>query len=399
MKVDWVTEALKYRKMGISVFACWADKKPIQSWKAFQNRLPTSREIRFMFSRPGVGGIAAVCGAVSGGLVCRDYDDPKAFSTWKKKHRDIVKSFPTVATKRGSHIWLYGPNEWHQMTDGEYRGTSKQYVMLPPSIHPESPEPYRWIIHPDDVGFPITDNTSDWGLLSTILVGKKSDKDKGKIDSYISSSKFFLITNTNSGQKLPRRSVMDADGFGWMLPDSVRKLAVIHQPVRVGHRNQKIMNYVRALLRLPGMRWNRFRLTVAFRQWWGPASLVVGTKEEKTSLRDFMDAWELCPEQRSGLDVARLRKAVEPFALPDVGVYLSGDAELLFKCCVHLQGINGGGEFFISGDDAGRLIGSSRASARRALQRLIGFGLLEQLWKGSNLSGRSNGYRCLPPSR
>src|SRR5262249_7046096 len=102
----------------------------------------------------------------------------------------------------------------------------------------------------------------------------------------------------------------------WMPWPRVERLAKIHQPGRVGKRNRKLLDYVRALRRLRKARWNTSNAPLAFRRWWEDARHVVGTKDEAASLMEFLDAWRRCPGQPYGLDVERLLKTSAGEGLP-----------------------------------------------------------------------------------
>jgi len=60
---------LSYTKSGLSAIPC-AEKRAQGSWKAFQSAIPSLEQIK-SFKAPQ---IALVCGSVSGGLICLDFD-------------------------------------------------------------------------------------------------------------------------------------------------------------------------------------------------------------------------------------------------------------------------------------------------------------------------------------
>jgi hypothetical protein len=78
--------------------------------------------------------LAVVLGDVSGGLVCRDYDDSAAFGRWSAAHPNYATALPTVATARGGHVYFRAaPTDLRfvDLADGEYRGDSGHYCLLP----------------------------------------------------------------------------------------------------------------------------------------------------------------------------------------------------------------------------------------------------------------------------
>src|SRR4051794_6315120 len=67
--------ALQYAKDNISIIPVSNDKAPTtKTWKENQEQIPSDEQIKIDFSSINVGGIATVCGAVSGGLEGIDID-------------------------------------------------------------------------------------------------------------------------------------------------------------------------------------------------------------------------------------------------------------------------------------------------------------------------------------
>lgn len=82
--------ALEYLRTGINVIPLKLDgsKSPaIRSWKLFQTRMVTERELFRMFDEPV--GIGIVCGAVSDNLEGLDFDDHDSYWKWRRR---IVES-------------------------------------------------------------------------------------------------------------------------------------------------------------------------------------------------------------------------------------------------------------------------------------------------------------------
>lgn len=77
--------ARAYVSAGLCVLPIRGDgsKKPsLPTWKEFQRRRPTPRELATWFHPGSPVGIAVVCGAVSGGLEVLDFDDGDVFLEW-----------------------------------------------------------------------------------------------------------------------------------------------------------------------------------------------------------------------------------------------------------------------------------------------------------------------------
>ena len=69
-----IDAAIAYRDAGLSVVATHDKVFVGSAWRQFQERIATDDQILDMFTRPGAEQIAVVCGAVSGGLECLDFD-------------------------------------------------------------------------------------------------------------------------------------------------------------------------------------------------------------------------------------------------------------------------------------------------------------------------------------
>src|SRR5262249_37275507 len=120
-------------------------KKAVGRWKEFQCRRPDGDTLRRLFSRDGITGLAVITGAVSGGLAIRDFDDNEAYITWTAANQTGAKRLPTVKTARGYHVYGWMDREaYADFGNGELRGDSKHYCVIPPSLHPGGAV-YRWV--------------------------------------------------------------------------------------------------------------------------------------------------------------------------------------------------------------------------------------------------------------
>src|SRR5262245_45023396 len=135
--------ALDYARRGWSIIPV-NGKEPIGLWKPFQTQAADERTLRRQFARRNVTGCAVIFGAVSGGLACRDWDDPDAYHRWAAEHPELAATLPTAKTARGFHVYFRGPEEFADLGDGEYRGDSGHYCVLAPSHHPDGR--YEWLI-------------------------------------------------------------------------------------------------------------------------------------------------------------------------------------------------------------------------------------------------------------
>jgi hypothetical protein len=150
-----IDTALGLRAAGISVIPIRLDrfKAPsIASWKESMTRIADEAELRAWFrvrnwdaatgpvsSFPG---LAAVCGAVSGGLECLDFDEPKLFERWADDvdaiDKTLIKRLVIVRTPAdGVHCWyrcdvVQGNHELasRPSTDAELAANAKKKLQV-----------------------------------------------------------------------------------------------------------------------------------------------------------------------------------------------------------------------------------------------------------------------------
>jgi hypothetical protein len=83
----------EYLSYGLSVIPCEGKIPIIPSWKSYQSVLPTMIE-----SDCWIGNIACICGAVSGGLICVDFDI-KNGDRWGDWLKIINEQYPELLSK------------------------------------------------------------------------------------------------------------------------------------------------------------------------------------------------------------------------------------------------------------------------------------------------------------
>jgi hypothetical protein len=89
--------AVKYRNLGWSVIPIRGDSDPKNpkaaavSWTQFQQRHPTVTEIESWFGESHFGGLAIVCGPVSG-LIVLDFDDPDCAAAFSRACPDLTQT-------------------------------------------------------------------------------------------------------------------------------------------------------------------------------------------------------------------------------------------------------------------------------------------------------------------
>lgn len=133
------TSAEHWHNQGIACIpVAYRDKRPIvQSWREFQDRLPTLPEIaRWFQSR--LRNLAIITGWQ--GLVVLDFDSMPIYDLWRASMPLVAKSY-SVATSRGVHVYLLVDEPVSSgklgMIDIKASGG---YVLAPPSVHPSGRE-------------------------------------------------------------------------------------------------------------------------------------------------------------------------------------------------------------------------------------------------------------------
>ena len=131
-------QALRYLSLGLSIIPIKArEKRPaLSSWKEFQKRKPTEKEVRGWFAEDSNLNLAIVTGTVSR-VVVIDGDSPEAVSWLATNHPSPVR---TETSKGRKHFWFLHPG--HEVRNNakiagmalDVRGDGG-YVVAPGSIH------------------------------------------------------------------------------------------------------------------------------------------------------------------------------------------------------------------------------------------------------------------------
>jgi len=135
--------AKKYLGMGFSIIPVGRDKKPLISWKEFQERKPTIEELEGWFSNPSVTGIAIITGRISGVIVLDTEEGADITGL------EIPKTPTAISGGGGIHYYFkYSEKEniinnvrFLPLMDIRSEGG---YIVVPPSLHP-SGNSYAWL--------------------------------------------------------------------------------------------------------------------------------------------------------------------------------------------------------------------------------------------------------------
>ncbi|GAA0561752.1 bifunctional DNA primase/polymerase [Chitinophaga japonensis] len=108
--------AKEYIKLGISVIATDANKRSVQPWKPYQQRIAPEEELSHMLCSHKTKGMAIVCGAVSGNLEVIDVDSKydvtgSLFEDFMQviidNDQKLAESLVIVKTKSGGYHLMY----------------------------------------------------------------------------------------------------------------------------------------------------------------------------------------------------------------------------------------------------------------------------------------------------
>ncbi len=124
------------------------DGKP--TWAPFRDEIANDEWCKY-WDDSGVHAVAVVCGKVSGGLLCIDFDVPSIFPAWQQKVGDLANGLPVQRTGGGGYqvflrcqnpggnqklAWAADEAEQSGRTIAiETRGEGG-YAVVPPSLHP-----------------------------------------------------------------------------------------------------------------------------------------------------------------------------------------------------------------------------------------------------------------------
>jgi hypothetical protein len=304
-----------------------------------------------MFSVPGVTGLCVVAGSVSGGLVCRDFDELGSYHVWASEHADLAGSLPTVQTARGCHVLFraLGMDRITKLTDGELRGGG--ISLLPTSLHP-SGKRYQWLVEPG-IEIPLVPNPASAGL--------------GHIQD--TCNELWCV-----GMGVSATSV----------PQSVEEAIAQTLPTGPGQRNRRLFDLALALkLVCPEARSARLRMIVA--NWHQRALPVIRTKSLDESMQDFIVAWNRI--KSLPLSLERVVETAKSAPTPARAMHYGEPLRLLVRVCKSLQAEWGDRPFFLSVREAERVTGLSRMEAWRAFQ-VLQFDQILKLQVMGTLKGR-----------
>jgi hypothetical protein len=376
---DALTAAIEYHRLGWSLLPIKpGTKEPaLCSWKSFQQTPADEITLRDWFQSRDDLGLAVICGAVSRGLTCRDFDVADSYHRWASGHPDLARTLPTVATGRpGFHVYHRSDvRKIEKLGDGELRGNG--YCLLPPSIHPNG-QPYRWIVPPGD-SIPLID-PYEVGLTG---VGHATEENRDDRDNRCNCS----VVSVHSVL-----SVAEGD-------DAIVRAIRESLPTAPGLRHRQVFELARALKAVPSLfDAGPKSLKQYVRQWYQLALPVITSKEFDETWADFVIAWPKIKFPKGSEPMSRILAAAVQAPIPVVAEqYDHPKTRLLISICRELQRTAGDNPFFLDCRTAGRMIEAEHTTAWRWLRVLEADGVLFATDRGSKATRKATRFKYLPP--
>ena len=391
--VDYFLEACYYRHWFQWTVIPVKEKRSAVAWKQFQSRRPSMWEIRRLFRRPRVvTGVAVVGGWVSGSLAIRDFDSRHAYGEWALRNRRIADLCPTAITPRGLHVYfrLWRP-AFISWTDGELRGTTGQYTLLPPSEGPGGVRYRWWHGDPKPSDFPLLDLHEAGFIDADHPPDGHRPVRRGRVTPPPES-----VDIRTSGRVT--HSVLD---LSESVPSGTLSAVLDSLPEGPGERNRSLFELARRLKRLPHlMDAPAADVELVVRQRFKLARPVIRTKDWKTSWLDFRNAWRNVRPPGGPDNAMELMRAAAAGELPYTAAGYGDEAtRKLLAVCVALASEAAGGDFHMSCRIAQEVCGfGCQMTAARRLAAFVGAGLLELVKPGTGGTSRrlATIYRVRP---
>ncbi|QDT69058.1 hypothetical protein MalM25_19850 [Planctomycetes bacterium MalM25] len=407
--VDHLDAARGYIDRGWSILPMrMAEKRPVVRWKRYQRKVASDATIYRWFRRTDYG-VGVIFGRVSGGLASRDFDDADAYHRWAEQRPALASTLPTVATRRGFHVYCrawpesvqearrrlgsHGAKGAIHLRDGELRAGVGCYSVLPPSTHP-SGHVYGWSVPLPDGDLPTID-LCDVGFFEA----QDAPTDGRFHPRNTVHTEYTVNTSNRVEEKEVALGARSTPGIAPSLALTVERAIEDSLPTRPGQRHKLVFELARRLKAVPSLADRPSRdLRSYVEAWHRRAVPIIGTKPFEETWIDFLKAWENVrhPYGEGVLTVAfgRACSAGVPALADD---YEQSEILLLAGLCRELQRIAGDGPFFLSCRDAGQLLGVSHVQAARWLFLLESDGVLELVAKGDMKTRRASEFRYLAP--
>lgn len=379
MSADLLDAGLNYlRRYGWSVFPV-RGKVAAGKWKNFQSERPTERELRRMFEKPDLTGLAVILGAVSGDLWARDFDDAESYPRWAATFPDVAHRVPTVATARGSNVYGVWPGvTFADLGDGELRAGGGCYCVLPPSRHP-------------------TGHVYTWQTQPGASIARLDPTTCGLTQTWGGVTQSTQVTQRTQGTQEPRGSEdgCEAPDVASNVPAELLREAVPDGPSENHRALFDLARRVRGLEVAAGATYTVAALRAAIAAWYAQNPHTRDGQTEADYLEEFMESYEAVrvPFGCEGTLDTTWKAALAAGPAPEVAEY--GEAlGLLATWCRELQRIAGGRAFYLGARTVQvRFALAEPMLAWRRLKLLCRLGVLEQVEAGDRRHASTFRYK------
>jgi hypothetical protein len=402
MENNGLKAALEYACRGWCIIPIKpGDKVPAcKSWKQYQTDRPDAAALKRWFGK----GAPKSMGEVSGGLVCRDFDDMQAYERWASEYPEFAKTLPTVETGRpGRHV--YAMADIHQIRrhskagstilvlgDGELRGGGC-YCLVPPSSHPTGPD-YHWII-------PLGDEVPTIDLITAGWLPCNREDGEGREYTEdrenIGGQKTLVVEGVLSERTPTTRAetVSVPEDNGRKLPEVIETAIKRTLPTGGSQRHKQVFALARELKGLPALADAPLAdLKPIVRQWHKRALASIKTKPFEETWFDFCEGWGKVRFPAGKEPMAMMVAKAMEAELPEVAKqYEQQPLRLLVAVCRELQRASGDGPFFLSARTAGKYLEVSHVQAWRWLRGLQHDGILQLVSLGSQAEHKASRFR------
>ncbi|HUE71432.1 MAG TPA: bifunctional DNA primase/polymerase [Pirellulaceae bacterium] len=429
-----------YRRWGWSVIPTRADnyKESLVPWTKYQQESAPIRDIEKWFASDATGGVAVILGPASGGLACRDFDDPAAYQSWQSKNTDLSSRLPTVKTRRGYHVYFRvapdamfnlrsGLKKWGVgaivLGDGELRADHGCYTVLPPTPFPDGR--YTWLI-------PATGSPSQVDLFTSGLLPPKvvdqvllkvdtEDTDDAGLPRRLKPLVEPCLTARNESPNhhhhhLPAPSRAAPDGFPkqqqsnpkgsphWTrdgqgtLKQEIDQIIARTIPTSEHTRNRQLFLLARELKSLPQYCMaSPEGMEGVVREWHQRALPAIATKSWLVTWTEFKQAWKKVKHLKGREPLRMMFSQAMQRDLPKCAERFADDpqAQWLIALCRELQEAAPGKPFYLSCRAAGELVKLSHTAANTLICGLVEEEILKLVKKGDHRARQASEFRYL----
>ena len=373
-------------------------KRAACKWEQYQRRRASAEEIKRLFSRRGITGLAVILGQVSHGLYGRDFDELEAYRRWAAQYPDLARVLPTAESVRGRHVYAYhvGAVRKIDLGDGELRG-EEHYIVLPPSLHPTGKQ-YVWITPPRSPCPQITIAPDEAGL-SRPWIPLHQTKEETEGTEFTEGTEVSEVSDgfrgigCGGGEHLltGETGLTDSDLIRLALPSDVHQN---HTKVFLLARG------VKAFEEREGREWSEAEMRErAFLPWYTQNNCLRPDQTRDEYWFEFLQAYDdaKCPLGQGVLERTwRLSGSCEP---PTVATQFE-DPRLrrLVAWCRELQRAAGSEPFFLATRTVAAKLGLPTSWRGAAFLRgLVRTGILDEVEKGGPKTNKATRFRYLHP--